>query len=155
MSSILRFKIHQSELIHEMIHFADLHKFDESCVIKSEYALWLEKHRPLIEEEKEFLQRHKYKQPLEDKIFKSIKYYYMKKNDVEKIEKKRDYSFIPKTIMEIIKNDICEQLEKDPSFKPKLRFELFKKSISMENLEESKLKKAYKNQYFQIKNKSG
>tara|TARA_B110000114_G_C15058185_1_gene384202 strand:- start:989 stop:1447 length:459 start_codon:yes stop_codon:yes gene_type:complete len=151
--SILRFKIHQSELIDEMIQFANLHKFDESFVIKNEYTLWLDKHKALIEQEKEFLERHKYKQPLEDKLFKSIKYYYMKKIPHEKKEKKETYDFIPKNIMDSIKHDIYEQLKKDHNFKPKLRFEIFKKSIFMENIQEPKLKKAYKNQYFQIKNK--
>ena len=53
--------------------------------------------------------------------------------------------------MEQIQQDIQEALQINPRFKPSHRFIAFKEN---KNYDEMKLKKAYKNQYYQIKSKN-
>ena len=75
---IHRFKC-SSELNQEIMNFSEIHKFDIDETLLEQFEGWLEVHKDLITREAEFLKRHEYDDPIETKIFKSIKYYYIKK----------------------------------------------------------------------------
>ena len=153
--SVLRFKFQQSELCESLKYFANLHKYDDKETLKLYFTEWLEKNKVLIEKEENYLKEQQYKTNIEDKLFKSIKYYYIKKylnkEENKKENKERSYNVIPKEILEQIQEDIQQALHINPRFKPSQRFILFKQN---KNYDENKLKKAYKNQYYQIKTKN-
>ena len=152
--SILRFKFKQQELCDSLKYFSNIHKFDDKETLKLYFTEWLEQNKSLVEKEKKYLDDQQYKTNIEEKLFKSIKYYYIKKylkqEENVKSTKERTYNVVPKEIMEQIQEDIQEALQINPRFKPAHRFIEFKEN---KNYDEMKLKKAYKNQYYQIKSK--
>jgi hypothetical protein len=151
--SILRFKFQQNELYESLKYFADLHKYDDTKTLKLYFTEWLEKNKQLVDYERDFLKTHHYETNIEDKLYKSIKYYYIKKllkeNEPPK-KTQRSYVTIPKELMAEIQKDIESALNENPRFKPAHRFQEFKQH---KMFDEKKLKKAYKNQYYQIKTK--
>ena len=121
---IHRFKC-SPELNQEIMNFSEIHKFDIDETLLEQFEGWLEQHKDLVTREAEFLRRHEYEDPIETKIFKSIKYYYIKKftKEPEKKKVKKKAQKIDPQMMQLKKND-------DPL-----------------------IKKSYKNQYYQMKNK--
>lgn len=153
--SILRFKVQQKDLQEKMIIFSELNKFNDNSTIKENFDIWTQENKDLIETEYEFLRRNEYNQDIKDKLFKSIKYYYIKKLFKEKQQQKPIEKpakvFISSEILDEMKKDIKKHFSKNPSFKPSETFVLFRENYIF--MDEAPLKKAYKNQYFQIKNK--
>jgi hypothetical protein len=137
------------ELNQEIMNFSEIHKFDIDETLLEQFEGWLEQHSDLITRESEFLKRHEYDDPIETKIFKSIKYYYIKKftKEPEKKKVKKKAQKIDPEMMQLIKDDLTHQFETNPSFKPSETYELFKKN------DDPTIKKSYKNQYYQMKNK--
>ena len=146
---IHRFKCSQ-ELNQEIMNFSDIHKFDIDETLAEHFKDWMERHKELIEREEAFLKRHDYDDKIESKIFKSIKYYYIKKF-IEKAEppktKRKEVQKIDPTIMKAIKDDLMRNFGLDPNFKPSATYERFKTT------DDPCIKKSYKNQYYQMKNK--
>jgi len=145
---IHRFKC-SKELNDEIMNFSEIHKFDIDETLKEHFTSWLEEHNDLITRESEFLKRHEYDDPIETKIFKSIKYYYIKKftQEPEKKKQKKKAEKIDPVIMQLIKTDLEQQFQINPSFKPSDTYEKFKRN------DDPFIKKSYKNQYYQMKNK--
>jgi len=145
---IHRFKC-SSELNQEIMNFSEIHKFDIDETLQEHFALWLEENKDLITRESEFLKRHEYDDPIETKIFKSIKYYYIKKftREPEKKKEKKKAEKIDPAIMQLIKTDLEQQFQTNPNFKPSETYEKFKRN------DDPFIKKSYKNQYYQMKNK--
>jgi hypothetical protein len=151
--SILRFKCQQNELSESLKYFANLHKYDDKETLKLYFTEWLEKNKSYIDNERDYLNTHHYETNIEAKLYKSIKYYYIKKylkSESPKEKKERSYVVIPKELMEQIQHDIETAFNENPRFKPSQRFLEFKQN---KVFDEHKLKKAYKNQYYQIKTK--
>ena len=145
---IHRFKC-SSELNQEIMNFSEIHKFDIDETLKEQFECWLEQHQDLITREEEFLKRHHYDDPIETKIFKSIKYYYIKKftKEPEKKKEKKKAQKIDPQIMQLIKADLAQHFDINPAFKPSETYEAFKRN------DDPVIKKSYKNQYYQMKNK--
>jgi hypothetical protein len=145
---IHRFKC-SAELNQEIMNFSEIHKFDIDETLQEHFALWLEENKDLITRESEFLKRHEYDDPIETKIFKSIKYYYIKKftREPEKKKEKKKAEKIDPAIMQLIKTDLEQQFQTNPNFKPSETYEKFKRN------DDPFIKKSYKNQYYQMKNK--
>ena len=151
--SILRFKCQQKELSESLKYFSNLHKYDDKETLKIYFTEWLETNKIFIDIEREYLNTHQYETNIEEKLYKSIKYYYIKKyckTEEKKQKKERSYVAVPKEIIEEIQRDIQNALTENPRFKPSHRFIEFKEK---KEFDEKKLKKAYKNQYYQIKSK--
>jgi len=131
------------------MNFSEIHKFDIDETLLEQFEGWLEEHKDLITREAEFLKRHDYDDPIETKIFKSIKYYYIKKftKEPEKKKVKKKAQKIDPQMMEQIKADLTHHFETNPAFKPSETYEVFKKN------DDPLIKKSYKNQYYQMKNK--
>jgi hypothetical protein len=139
-----------------IIHFAEMHKFDDNALLEIQFQTWLNTPalQTILENEKNYLSRHHYETDIEVKIFKSIKYYYIKKflKPEEKPEKKpRKHQLLPKELKVAIQTDLEKRFAENPLFKPSESFALF--DISGYDLPETTVKKCYKNQYYQMKHK--
>ena len=88
------------------------------------------------------------------KIFKSIKYFYIKKfreTDEKEPKQKKKPTFFPKEFLTKVNIDIEHNFEINRSFKPS---ETYIKFLENNQLKDSEtIKKCYKNIYYQIKNK--
>ncbi len=158
--SIHRFKC-SKELNDEIIHFAQVHKFDDNKILYEQWETWMKTDKiiEIVENEKSYLQRHHYNSEIDVKIFKSIKYYYIKKF-LKPEEKKepvpRFVNRLPVEVKQMVQDDITRNFEEDEGFKPADTYETFKQGLSPEilhNISESAIKKCYKNQYYQMKHK--
>jgi len=108
----------------------------------------------VVENEKNYLARHHYETDIEVKIFKSIKYYYIKKflkPEVVKEKKTRNHQLVPKELKEAIQADLEKQFSESPTFKPSDTFERF--DISKYSIPPESIKKCYKNHYYHMKQK--
>jgi len=153
--AIHRFKC-SAELNQAIIQFSNIHKFDDSDLLDTQFKEWLNSPaiHSIVESEKNFLSRHHYETDIEVKIFKSIKYYYIKKflkPEVVKEKKPRNHQLVPKELKEAIQADLEKQFSESPTFKPSDTFERF--DISSYSIPPEAIKKCYKNQYYQMKQK--
>lgn len=142
---IHRYKWHCIELEEAIKSFAMLHKNTHKTDFNDYFERWLEENHTIIDTELRYLLKVKYNGDIETKILNSIKYYYIKKfNSPSKQSKTRSRKErIDKETMTLIKNFI------DINKKPSLTYNDF---INTYNLEDKDLlKKAYKNQYYQLK----
>lgn len=164
MASVYRFKIKNLELNDEMVSFSLYHLHETNEDLKESFQKWCqEEHiQSLILQEKKYLELLQYdlvKNPIETKIFKSIKYYHMKKKPKECVERetKHKHVFIySKTFLELVKSHISQYYSR---YSPSLAYNDFvstyqkiieDESKNVENFQE-KLKKMYKNQFYQFK----
>ena len=159
--SIHRFKC-SKELNDEIINFSQIHKFDTNETLEEQWNTWMKSENimEIVENEKSYLQRNHYPSQIDVKIFKSIKYYYIKKflKPTMKSEEStaRLVVRLPIELKNRIQEDIIKNFEQDMSFKPSESYESFKLTLSQETLQtvtESSIKKCYKNQYYQLKHK--
>tara|TARA_B100000886_G_scaffold220541_2_gene153267 strand:- start:1348 stop:1926 length:579 start_codon:yes stop_codon:yes gene_type:complete len=179
---IYRFKIIQTELQENLIDFASYHKYEDAATLKESYKQWLtqEDISGLVSRETQLMLQHGYdfqQQSLEDKLFKSIKYYHIKKmlnpisaaSPADRPNKWKNQVQFSKEIMASMREHLTKQ--SDVYVKPSESFEEFKKQPSSQmemekektrlgmeeedqaNGFEAKLKKAFKNQYFALKSK--
>jgi len=156
--AIHRFKC-SKELNEAIVHFSEMHKFDDNELLEVQFTKWMETLaiQAIVENEKAYLLRHHYETDIEVKIFKSIKYYYIKKflkpekkeKDTEK--KPRQHLLLPTELKEAIQADLNKHFLETPLFKPSDTFASF--DISAYNFPEGVIKKCYKNQYYQMKHK--
>jgi hypothetical protein len=153
--AIHRFKC-STELNQAIIHFAEMHKFDDNDLLDIQFLEWMNspKIQVIVENEKSFLTRHHYETDIDIKIFKSIKYYYIKKfqkPEVVKEKRPRQHQVLSKELKEAIQADLEKHFTETPSFKPSDTFPLFDHSAYTDP--EALIKKCYKNQYYQMKQK--
>ena len=153
--AIHRFKC-SNELNKEIMEFSDIHKFDSKENLIEQFESWIKENLiiELIEKEEEFLKTNSYEGDIHMKIFKSIKYYYIKKfldqNEKEKKEKKKP-TYFPKEFLAKINADIDHNFQTNRSFKPADTYKNFLKDNDLQDSDS--VKKCYKNIYYQIKNK--
>ena len=173
MAKTYRFKIIHEALYEKMKEFASFHSFEDRDTLKDSYKMWLlEKDvQDLVEQERKSLMSACFdfsKEPLETKIFKSIKYYHIKKIlatvqcgvSAEKSKPKRIKAIqFSKTFIELAKQHIQAHNDEAPaqSFQSFLRLYENQYDDEMRNFEhmersmvEKKIKKMYKNVYSHI-----
>lgn len=158
--AIHRFKC-SPELNEEIIKFSQIHIHDQSSTLKQQFEEWMKNENVsiLIENENNFLQRHNYDtSSIDVKIFKSIKYYYIKKfmnnisdDNKDNKNKKRLIRRLPVELKQMIQEDLENHFKTNPEFKPSDTYLLFKHNFM--NISEESIKKCYKNQYYQMKHK--
>ena len=173
---VFRFKLNKN--IEELIlEFSKLNFNKDKEHFNSNWQIFLNNNSEIIENEKERLIRSGYSGNFDQKIYKSARYYYSKKNNfitnntcilTDKVEKSKlvnNYIFVSDELLNNFDNHIKCNLNK-PDYKPSTGYEEFlnnnKLLISSEvvllindfGLEKSyiflKLKKTYKNRYYQI-----
>lgn len=149
--SVHRFKCNSIELAESIKYFSEIHKSDNKEHLNYYFEKWKNDNKDLIQNEKEYLHRNNYENDIEDKIFKSIKYYYIKKfnNPTYKPKQKKKPEFrTPKPIIQEIKNHLNVSYNENPQFKPSDSYKNFETKY---NYNSENIKKAYKNQYYQFK----
>jgi hypothetical protein len=70
---------------------------------------------------------------------------------VVKEKKSRNHQLVPKELKEAIQADLEKRFVESPTFKPSDTFALF--DISIYSIPPESIKKCYKNQYYQMKQK--
>ena len=176
-----RFKISNDELYEEMVLFADKNRFLNKVDLKEAYEEWIEypEITTMIRAEEEMLKWNQYdlgKNTIMQKIFKSIKYYHIKKittkptNDDQssskQTEKIKTEIVFSKELLESVRqvlqnsqelkpsqyydkfvNEYIETIERE---KGRLGCENDNKTEEQFSLFETKLKKMMKNQYYMM-----
>jgi Fe-S cluster biosynthesis and repair protein YggX len=156
------------DVMNELFNFAKLHEYDDRSDFKDAWEIWLKNNEILINDEKRRLESQLYEKDIIDKMYKSARYYFRKKecNAKEKV-KKMQYVKMPKELLRIMDDYIISNI----SSKPKDSFNMFYEDIlkqkklfdvtmlSKECLLDDisvldKLKKTYKNRYYIISTNS-
>tara|TARA_Y100000992_G_C21130169_1_gene426189 strand:+ start:117 stop:689 length:573 start_codon:yes stop_codon:yes gene_type:complete len=168
-----RFKISNNDLYKEMVLFADINRFLNKTDLKEAYEKWIETPdiNIMVRGEEKMLKLNHYdlgKNNITQKIFKSIKYYHIKKmtfkppcdaqKDNKQKEKRKKEIVFSKELLESVK----EILQNSKDLKPSEYYKKFvdenEEMIEREKgrleepdtLFETKLKKMMKNQYYMM-----
>lgn len=171
---IYRFKTSNDNLYEQMVLFADKNRFLNKADLKDAYEKWIEEPeiRLMILAEEELLERNCYdlgKNNITQKIFKSIKYYHIKKltskvptnANTQKDKRKKEIVF-SKELLESVRQVLQESRDLKPSqyyeqftneHKDIIEREKSRLRCEPENEEQSscfdaKMKKMMKNQYY-------
>jgi hypothetical protein len=162
---IFRFKF-TTEFMEELFEFSKIHQYDERKDFKEAWIQWIEDNKELVELEIDRLTNLGYDGDIVDKMFKSARYYFRKKN-VEKKEPKsrREYISVSKELLDAMDIHIEDNIDQ-PEYQPKNGFISFckdnenlikdaitimiEKGINDSNGIQDKIKKTYKNRYFRF-----
>ena len=162
---IYRFKLSE-ELTVPMTEFANTHRFDKIPLFRESWDRWCNENREIIETEKTRLKNIGCKKDIQDKMYKSVRYYFKNKSS-EKPEPKKRRQYIPLEcdILETMSNHIETQAFPN-NYKPEFAYNNFVSNQSYnEGLDEEiqrlqdefqlteieaekKIKKTYKNRYY-------
>jgi hypothetical protein len=160
--NIFRYKF-TKEFMEELYKFSKIHQYDHRKDFKEAWLLWKDENEEFINDEIRRLNILGCNKDIEDKMFKSARYYFRKKNTEKKAPTtRRDYVGTSKDFISIVDKHIKSNIGNKPS----VCFSQFCK----ENIEElqietnrlinselketaeikDKIKKTYKNRYFII-----
>ena len=157
------------EFMEILSQFSKIHQYDDRKDFKEAWKQWTEENEEEIHKEITRLTELGYRGDIPDKMFKSARYYFRKKNTTTPQEPKtrRAYTGTNKVLLESMDKFILEQ--KENKTKPSESFlhfceenkELLKQEIihllnqGYKEKEEikNKIKKTYKNRYFVVINK--
>tara|TARA_B100001287_G_scaffold50199_1_gene39225 strand:+ start:921 stop:1499 length:579 start_codon:yes stop_codon:yes gene_type:complete len=176
--AVFRYKI-DPDLVELLSRFSIEHQFDNRHDFKEAWTKWKEIHQEYFDKEEQRIKQLNYKGDVEVKLYKAARYYYRNKFSLEKkLDKdqytdsetqkhKREYITLQNDFLIEIDNHIKKNI-KDKHYTPANGYhdfcnnniELIKKEIE-ELLRErndlgvefiiTKIKKAYKNRYYQFK----
>ena len=151
----------------ELFRFSKINQYVERKQFKENWKDWVVANRSLVDDELNRLTELKYDGDIEDKMFKSARYYFRKKTESteNKSKARRKYSALSKEFLTQIDDFIRDSLTKD-NYQPKNTFEQFCLDKANHNLIretirnirdtdpttelseiENKIKKTYKNRY--------
>lgn len=163
--NIYRYKF-TNEFTIELYKFSKIHQYDHRKDFKEAWELWMEENDDIIDMEVRRLTNLGYDGNILDKMFKSARYYFRKKSTEKKEPtKRRIYVGAQKDLLESMDEHIKNNINSG-DFKPSDGFDEFCKQnmdilkeqvnqfiragINDSNEIKSKIKKTYKNRYFQI-----
>lgn len=163
--NIYRYKF-TNEFTDELYKFSKIHQYDHRKDFKEAWEIWMEENSDLIDMEVRRLTNLGYDGDILDKMFKSARYYFRKKSTEKKEPaKRRIYVGAQKDLLESMDEHIKTSINSG-DFKPSDGFDEFCKQnidilkeqinqfiragINDSNEIKSKIKKTYKNRYFQI-----
>ncbi len=168
-SKIFRFEFSES-LVEKLGAFSKQNEMVDRETYKDEWKKWLDENQGLIEEEDARLKGIGYQGNIQDKMYKSSRYYFRKKSTAKKAPTERKkYVALDKSMLLEIDRHILNNIDRE-DFKPSIGFAEFCESstgsieecstylegkgvTSKENVHE-KIKKTYKNRYFVHSKKS-
>jgi hypothetical protein len=167
-STIFRFKFTE-EFMEELHNFSKIHQYDHRKDFKDAWVKWTEENQDIIAKEVDRLVAMGYPNEddiVDDKMFKSARYYFRKKSAVKPEPKqRRQYIGVDHELLENMDVHIRTNIYND-DYKPKTAFIMFCKeydtilrqtieqmSISDAKMIQEKIKKTYKNRYFMLTNK--
>ena len=166
--NIYRYKFTQ-EFTDEMFKFSKVHQYDHRKDFKDAWNIWLEENDEIVNDEIRRLTNLGYDGNIQDKMFKSAKYYFRKKGTEKKEPiKRKDYIGVQRSMLDAMDKHIISKIVSDVC-KPSDCFNefcknnidllkeeinsLYRNGISDSAEIKQKLKKTYKNRYFLITNK--
>jgi hypothetical protein len=104
---------YSNEFIKELEYFSKIHKYDDRKTFKEEWNKWIneENIKHLIEMEKQQFINNSYEGDIMDKIFKSARYYFRKKKENVKEEKretneKEEFTGLSKKMIQLMNDHI-------------------------------------------------
>jgi hypothetical protein len=160
---IYRYKFTQ-EFMDELFQFSKVHQYDDRHSFKEAWTQWTEENNNLVEGEIRRLTNLDYNGNIEEKMFKSARYYYRKKGTEKNAPiDRRPYVCSQKDLLsamdEHIKANLCKPSDGFEDF-CKNHMDLLKTEVDhmvkngFRNSDEikQKIKKTYKNRYFLIAN---
>lgn len=157
------------ETLNMLNSFATIHKHEERKEFKESWENWLKANSSVVEKERERICNEGYDGKIEEKMYTSVRYYFRKKSvKDDKPKSRRSYIKIDKKLLEMINMDISDNLLTNDDFKPSTGYDNFyshyydrmiKREINrimeehdmQEEDVENKIKKTYKNRYFNLK----
>ena len=160
---IYRFKFTE-EFMKELYNFSKIHQYDERKQFKEAWKIWSEENEDIINDEIERLTKLGYEGDINDKMFKSARYYFRKKSNEKKEPKvRRQYISVNRDLLEAMDRHILKNIYNN-DYQPKTDFIMFCKEneknlkealtniyeqgVNDIKLIEEKIKKTYKNRYF-------
>lgn len=154
------------DFMEELHVFSKIHQFDDRHEFKDAWKIWVEDNDELVKTEVEGHVNAGYKGDVLDKMFKSARYYFKKKQQSPRVqdeESRKEYVKVSEEFIEAIDKHIQECLTNMEKFTPKMGFKMFCNTYIklLENevkliskhysnnvkLIEEKIKKTYKNRY--------
>jgi len=166
--NIFRYKF-SDEFTGPLYQFSKIHQYDHRKDFKEAWNIWIEENDDLVNKEAKRLSELDYKGDIIDKMFKSARYYFRKKSTEKKEpQKRRTYVGIQSELLNAMDTHIITN-KKNSDYKPSNGFDDFcKEYIELLKMEvtnlcksgikdseeiKNKIKKTYKNRYFNsIKN---
>mgnify|MGYP001436407869 CR=1 FL=1 len=171
---IFRYKFN-SDVIDSLTSFAKLHEYDSRNDYKEAWKLWYESNNDILQREADRITELGYSGNIEDKMYKAARYYFRKKKTQESIEdsilvvvKKRTYLPLNREFLDAIDRHILNNID-TKNYTPASGFDNFCQTNTDILAEEikylkdigeldkhyisSKIKKTYKNRYFQYTRK--
>ena len=163
--NIYRYKF-TNEFTCELFTFSKIHQYDHRKDFKEAWKIWLEENESIVDDEVRRLHNLNYEGNVQEKMFKSARYYFRKKSTEKKepIER-RIYVSVQKDLLDAIDEHINSQI-KNENYKPSQGFDEFcknniellknevnilcKNGLTDSNEIKKKIKKTYKNRYFLI-----
>ena len=166
---IFRYKFTE-EFMAELYSFSKIHQYDHRKDFKEAWEIWTEAYSDIVESEVERLQRLGYDGDVLDKMFKSARYYFRKKNPIKMEPKqRRPYINVTHDILAAMDQHITKTIGSE-DYQPKNGFisfclnnesvlkqtisKIFEQGIRDAPTIQEKLKKTYKNRYFLITTKT-
>lgn len=159
---VFRFKF-SNELLELMKEFSQIHQHDTKDNFADNWSLFLDKNKDFIEIEERRLKESGFVGSINDKMYKSVKYYYSKKGygggggecgdgSVKKKVERKKYVSVGYDVLVMMNTHISENIKKE-DYKPDKGFDEFINNI--DNIEKDsdefkRYKKAYKNMYYRF-----
>jgi|TARA_B100000795_G_scaffold81111_1_gene58305 hypothetical protein len=163
--TIYRFKL-SSELTTPMTEFANTHRFDEIPAFRESWDRWCYENSEIIETEKTRLENIGCEKDIQEKMYKSVRYYFKNKSsEKRKPKKRRQYIALDCDVLDTMNSHIDTQAFPN-NYKPEFAYNNFVSNQSFnEGLDEEirrlqteyqlteidaekKIKKTYKNRYY-------
>ena len=166
--NIYRYKF-EDDFTEELLKFSKIHQYDHRKDFKEAWNIWIEANDEIINNEVRRLKNLGYDGNVNDKMFKSARYYFRTKSTEKKApSERRDYIGVRKDLLQAMDKHVKSEIN-NVDYKPSDGFEEFcKKNKDILNDEvknlykngfrdpkeiKNKIKKTYKNRYFLIINK--
>ena len=166
--NIYRYKFTE-DFTSELFKFSKIHQYDHRKDFKEAWNVWFEENNEIVNDEIRRLTNLGYDGDVQDKMFKSARYYFRKKSTEKKAPtERRIYVGVQKGLLDAMDEHILSKID-SKKCKPSESFDdfcknntdLLKEEVNIlcrngitDNVEiKQKIKKTYKNRYFLLANK--
>ena len=163
-SDIYRYKF-SSNVLNDIQEFTNVHKYDEPDIFREHWEMWAKENIDIIRREKVILNDAGYDGNVEEKMYKSARYYFKNKSKKKKDAKKRrqyihfNKSFLGDMDEHIVKIAFSEKMKPSTAYNNFTSIQEYSNKIDtiVDDFQKidwkvvdilNKIKKTYKNRYF-------